>query len=594
MRPRRLFWHFFPAFLGVVIGSLILTVFYTARVFRASYFSQVAIDLESSAQLIEPVVAQRLSSGQDEAIDSLCKKLSQHAETRLTIVAPSGRVLGDSDEDPAVMENHADRPEIRKAMGGEIGVSRRFSVTLDKHMMYVAIPYPHAGPPEAVIRTAKPLWLLEQKFSDVLVKILVGLGVMMLVSGYVSYAFSRRVTRPIEELKSWADRLANGDFQSKLPLSGAAEIAGLTEALNTMGEQLSERIRTITQQRNEQRAILESMLEGVIAVDVDEHVININPSAAAMLNVKEEETRDRWIQEAIRNSDIQAFVRQTLTTKGPCEAEIMLYTPENEERFLQSHGSVLNDQNGECIGALVVLNDVTRLKRLERIRQDFVANVSHELRTPLTSIKGSIETVQTAALGDRKQTERFLSIALNHVNRLNVLVDDLLTLSRIEKEAEVQEITLERGRIREVVSAAVGIVEQKAAPKNITITTECSHELVAEINPMLLEQALTNLLDNAIKYSEDGKPVRVDVAVADGSIGISVEDQGPGIPQGHITRLFERFYRVDKARSRKMGGTGLGLAIVKHIALAHRGDVSVDSKVGRGSRFTIWIPAFES
>lgn len=591
MRRRSLFWHFFPLLLIVVIASLLVAVIYTSQVFRESYFRQVRTDLLSSARLIEQIFAHKLAPERVSETDSLCKHLGRSAGTRITIMAPNGVVLCDSDEDPANMENHADRPEMREALRGETGQSRRYSVTLGKDMMYVAVGNIVDGRIEAVIRTSKPLGMLEEKFGQVVGRMILGLVALLLVSGSVSYVSSRRITMPVQKLRHWAENLARGQFEHRLSLPEPTEIAGLTQALNSMADQLEERIQVITRQRNEQRAILESMVEGVLAVDADEHIINLNASAARMLGIDEEQARGKWVQEAIRNSDIERFIRTTLERKLPAEAEVMLLDIHGSERHLQAHGTVLSDDHGESLGALIVLNDVTRLKRLERIRRDFVANVSHELRTPLTSIKGAIETIQTAALNDRAQAERFLDIALNHVNRLNAIVDDLLTLSRIEKEAEEQEIPLESSRIRDVLTAAGGIIEQKAARKNITVDIACDEALSADINRMLIEQAVINLLDNAVKYSEPGTTVDVSARADNGSVAITVRDHGPGISKEHQERLFERFYRVDKARSRKLGGTGLGLAIVKHIAVAHKGSITVESKVGRESTFTLSIPA---
>jgi two-component system phosphate regulon sensor histidine kinase PhoR len=260
------------------------------------------------------------------------------------------------------------------------------------------------------------------------------------------------------------------------------------------------------------------------------------------------------------------------------------------ERFLQAHGTILHDAEDRGIGALVVLNDVTRIRKLESVRREFVANVAHEIRTPVTSIKGFVETLLDGALENPKNAEHFLNIIGRQAERLNAIIEDLLSLSRIEQETESAEIALKEGRIIDVLQAAVQLCEKKAAGKKIAVRLACEEDVSAKINPPLLEQALVNLIDNAINYSGRGSPVHVEAARGDTEIIIGVRDQGCGIAKQHLPRLFERFYRVDKARSRKLGGTGLGLAIVKHITQAHGGNVTVESTPGEGSTFRIHLP----
>jgi two-component system phosphate regulon sensor histidine kinase PhoR len=359
-----------------------------------------------------------------------------------------------------------------------------------------------------------------------------------------------------------------------------------------MAVELHERIDTIMRQRNELEAVLSSMSEGVIAVDTEEHVISMNQAAGQMFRCDSSEVQGRSIQEVVRNTALHRFVTDALSSQGSVEKDIVLYS--DGERILNSHGTILRDSDGNRGGALIVLNDVTHLRRLESMRRDFVANVSHEIKTPITAIKGFVETLRDGAMKNPEDAERFLGIVEKHAERLDALIEDLLSLSRIEKEAEADEIILHEGHIRDLLQAAIQLCEAKAAPKNIRIELSCDEDLKANIDAPLLEQAVVNLLDNAIKYSEEGSTVWVESARADGEIIISIRDQGRGIAKEHLPRLFERFYRVDKARSRELGGTGLGLAIVKHITRAHGGHVDVKSLPGRGSTFTLRLPAIAS
>ncbi|MBN1104451.1 MAG: PAS domain-containing protein, partial [Deltaproteobacteria bacterium] len=366
------------------------------------------------------------------------------------------------------------------------------------------------------------------------------------------------------------------------------EMRGLAEAMNQMATQLSERMSTVIRQRGELEAVLSSMVEGVIGVDSEERVIAMNDAAAKIFGRSQEDAQGRSIQEVVRNPDLQAFVKTALSSDEPVEEDILIYS--KDERVLSGCGTVLLDAKGKRAGALIVLNDVTRLRKLENIRKDFVANVSHEIKTPITAIKGFVETLRDSGEKTAEETERFLGIIHKHVNRLEAIVEDLMSLSRIEQEAEREEIPMSESRVQTVLQTAVQICEGRAEEKKIAIALSCPPDITAVIDPPLLEQAVVNLLDNAIKYSGEEGAVHVEALGTDQEIIIHVRDQGRGIEKAHLPRLFERFYRVDKARSRKMGGTGLGLAIVKHIVEAHKGRVEVESILGRGSTFSIILP----
>jgi len=587
-RKKRLLWHIYPSFLLITIISLMAVTWYASRSFKEFFLEQTASSLKERAGLFEGQILKYLDPLDEKTIDLLCKDIGKGVSTRFTVILPSGKVAGDSEEDPALMDTHVDRPEFIQALKSPFGMSTRYSQTLEKNMMYVGIPIKVNNRILAVVRTSIPVTAIDALIRNIRNKIALGGLIIAVFAAILSLAISRRITRPIEQIKRTAESIARGNFQARSQVDQSDEIGSLSDAINQMAAQLRDRIDTIMRQRNEIEAMLSSMIEGVIAVDEEERIISINQAAAAMFSCDIVKAQGRSIQEVVRNTVLHEFVKNALTSQEPVEKDIVLYS--DVERIINAHGTVLQDADEHRAGALIVCNDVTRIWRLENIRRDFVANVSHEIRTPITAIKGFVETLSDGSVKDPKDSKRFLGIIERHVDRLEAIIEDLLSLSGIERGAEGEHIMLQGGRIREVLLTAIRVCEVKAAPKKISLELSCNEELKANINPALLEQAVVNLIDNAIKFNDEGSTVLVKAAQIDGQISISVRDQGCGIEKEHLPRLFERFYRVDKARSRQMGGTGLGLAIVKHIAQAHGGKVSVESTPGKGSTFSIHIP----
>ena len=587
-KKKRLLWQLFLSYLLIAFVSLLAVTWYASTSMRHFFLEQVEADLEARARLFENQILERLDPLDPEGIDRLCKNMGRSAATRVTVILPSGKVVGDSDEDPGKMDNHMDRPEIVKALNRGRGTSTRYSATLEQNMMYVALPLKKDGVPVAFVRTSMPADPVDDALGRIQVQILLGGLIMAAFAAALSFFISHRIKRPIDEIKRGAERFAGGDFQFRLPASDMEELAGLSETMNHMAEELQERINTITAQRKELEAVLSSMVEGVLAVDMEERIISMNDAAAQIFHCDPTEAEGRSIQEVVRHPDLQKFVGEALSSDTPVEKDIVLYG--DEEQILNGLGTALRDAKGKRVGALIVLNDVTQLRRLENIRRDFVANVSHEIKTPITAIKGFVETLRDGAAKNHKDAERFLEIIEKHVDRLEAIIEDLLSLSRIERQAEREEILLHEGSIKEVLQTAIQVCQVKAAPKHIRLDLSCEEALRAKINPALLEQAVVNLLDNAIKYSDPESAVTIAATTQDHEVMIAVVDHGSGIEKRHLSRLFERFYRVDRARSRKLGGTGLGLAIVKHIMQAHGGRVSVESQPGKGSTFTLHLP----
>jgi len=588
MGRKRLLWQLFPSYLLITLISLVAITLYATNELRQFYHDRTADDLRARALLIDEDVRRRLLSGRSETVDALCKEYGEKASTRITVILTDGKVVGDTDSSPETMENHGDRAEVEAALNGRAHPSIRFSDTLKQQMMYVAIPVEHDGATLGVLRMAIPLTMIDDALRTIHWHILAGGLVVALAAAGISLLISRKISRPLEQLKRGAERFARGDLDHKLPVGDSYEIGALAEALNQMAAELDDRMRAVLGQRNEREAILSSMVEGVLAVDLKGRLISLNQAGARLIGVEPQAVHGRTLQEAVRNEQLETLVDEVLSSQQPMEKEIALY--ENEQRYLQAYGTVLRDASPQPIGVLLVLHDVTRIKRLERVRQDFVANVSHELKTPVTSIKGFVETLLDGAMQDAADTQRFLKIVATQADRLGAIIDDLLDLSRIEQEAERAEIVLTPVPVKNVLETAIELCRPKASKKQIEIELTCDDRLQTAINPPLLEQAVVNLIDNAVKYSPAGQPIHVEADRERSEVVVRVRDHGCGIGAEHLPRIFERFYRVDKARSRKLGGTGLGLAIVKHIAQAHGGRATVQSTPEVGSTFAVHLP----
>ncbi len=591
MGHRRLIWQLYPSYLVVTLVAMIAVTAYCSRAFRGMHHDQVRDELSRLADFATDEVRLIMATEGTGRLDNLCKELGRMSagRIRLTVISPSGQVLGDSQEDPARMENHADRPEILAAVDKTTGSSVRFSPTLGVQMMYVAEVVKEQEAPVAVVRVAAPLAEIDRALHEIYRNMLWAGLVIAAGAAVLSLLISRRISRPIVGIEQVAQRFAAGELDLRVPTPDSAELAALADSLNKMAVQLGERIATITEQKNKLDAVLSSMAEGVLAVDNKGRIVSVNRVAAELLGLDPLQAQSHSVEEIVRNVDLQAYVRQTLAGIPPAEANITL--PIEGGRSFRLQGAALMDAGGRRNGAVIVLNDMTKIRRLETVRQDFVANVSHELKTPVTSIQGFVEALVEGGVQDPAQIERYLGIISRHASRLNAIIDDLLTLSRLEEAGEVRALSFAVRPIKPVLEEAIHLSGVKADGKKMTMALACDQEIEARINPPLLEQAILNLIDNAIKFSPEGSRIRVEAQRHEAQVRIAVIDEGSGIPPEHLPRIFERFYVVDKSRSRKLGGTGLGLAIVKHIAQAHGGHATVESTLGKGSTFTIHLPA---
>jgi two-component system, OmpR family, phosphate regulon sensor histidine kinase PhoR len=589
VRNRRLVWQIFPTVLIIALTALFAAGWAVARSFEAFYLDRIDDELGVRNELVSRDGAPLLSANTPQSLSDLRERVKYFGEktaTRYTVMLPDGKVVADTDHKPENMENHAARDEMAAALASGKGVASHYSTTTNQRMRYVAQVIKHNGQTVGVVRSAIKITQIDEEIASVRNRFIAWGFFVALCTAGVSWLMARRITRPIEDMRRGAESYARGELDYQLPLPESYELAGLATALNSMAAQLEDRIQTILRQSSEQNAVLASMAEGVLAVDPRERIITLNSAAADLLECNRERALGRSVQDFVLHPELRKFVSQAVTCDEPIQQDITLEA--GFPRIIQARGTALGDR-GQRRGAVIVLNDVTNVRRLENLRRDFVANVSHELKTPITSIKGFVETLLDGAIEDRADAERFLGIVGKQADRLAAIVDDLLSLAKIE-QTEDTELDVHEADVTEVIQAAIVSCQALAKERQVNVRFDANGSVMAEISPHLMEQAVVNLLDNAIKYSGAESEVVLATNITPTEVLISVVDRGVGVEAEHIPRLFERFYRVDKARSRKLGGTGLGLAIVKHIVSAHRGRVAVESRPGVGSTFTIHLP----
>jgi len=592
IKRKTLFWKLYPSFLIILFISLLAIVMIALWSFKSFYYQERAVDLEIRAKILTPEFSRLIQAQYFEEVQKESQKLGDESSTRITIILPSGRIIGDNKKDPATMDNHRNRPEIAQAILSGKGLSIRYGHTLAIDSMYFAMPIMAQDTIIGVMRTSTPLYTLQNALWSIYYKVSLGFFILIIITAFASWWMSKALVRPLEIIKVQAQQLAKGDFSSRVQLSSndSLESEQLGQAFNEIAIQLNQRIETILNQRNEQEAVFSSMVEGVVAVNSSENILRINQAAYNILKISEKNIEGVKLKNVIENTELHNLILFALQQNTPVGQEIIIHNDAEHEQVLFAQSAPLLDVHKNKCGTLVVFNDITKLKEFELQRKEFVANVSHELRTPLTAIQGLSETL--IEFPDLVQDKRayFIDVIHTHSIRLESIIENLLTLSKIEKETEIDEIDLVNESITLALSNAIFLCKDKALKRNIDIILNNAEDITFKHNSSLIEQAIINLLNNAIKYSNGNSEIKITVVKQSNDIKISVADQGSGIPEEHLSRLFERFYRVDKARSRQLGGTGLGLSIVKHIALAHKGTVTVSSEINKGSIFSLTLP----
>lgn len=577
-----------PIFRKLLLSAFVLVAvtlgplgFYLTRDAAARHREGTRRQLAAEARIL----AGEMEQVAPERLGDWAREAARRAQARVTVIDPHGTVIAESDHDQARMESHADRPEVKQAHQGQTGFAVRHSDTLGVDLSYAALPVTYHGQPGYVLRTALTLRELDNAVDAVRWRILSASLVAALIALAMAYLFSRSFTRRIRRLQAFADGLLGARSADSLAPDGDDELGSLAGSLSRTAEQLRDLFDKLSLESNRREAILASMVEGVLAVDNELRVTFCNEAFARAVGARTPVPTHLPVLELVRDPAFLDMLSRVLVSNQILKHRLQLAAAEGRAFEVQAAPLMAGSRRG----AIAILHDITDLERLERVRKDFVGNVSHELRTPLTAIRGYAETLLDGALEDEENNRKFLEIIRAHAIRLNNISSDLLVLSELESSQQTAQP--EAVSIRAALEAALRTVESEARIRGIELKPGELDSAEVLGYRIRLEQAFVNLLDNAVKFNRPGGEVRVEVGrTPERAAKVTISDSGIGIPSEDLPRIFERFYRVDKARSRDVGGTGLGLSIVKHVVERMNGTVTVESKLGKGSTFTITLP----
>ncbi len=589
-RPSSLYRKTLILLLGLTVVVAVADGVIGRRWLVRQAFDQLAESVLSVARLMEPKATDvLLRTPTVEIVQPLAQTLGRQARCQVTIIDPHGIVLGDSEQPMATVRlarSHGEQPEVRAALSGRIGTTLRRNATSDQRVLSVALPLKTTDRLLGVLCVAAPLTLAASVRHEIY-----WVAILAVIIGTVAaVAFGtwliRRITGPLTHITAVAKAYAEGDFNATVEDAPIREIEELTGTMNRMRAAIIEQINALTNERNQATAIVGSMTEGVIAVDAQGQILLANPAARVLLGFSGPSVIGQGLFEAVRMHEVQAVVRAVLEERRHSTQDIRLFHP--QERILRVHGVPCEGAGVSGPAVVLVIQDTTEHRRYEELRREFVANVSHELKSPLTSIRSLTETLLHGALEDAVNNRRFVELIDGDAVRLTRLIDDLLALSEIESQAVPLNVTAVE--LVPLVKSVVETLQPGIDQRRLMVHVDLPQRIIVNADPDRLRQVLINLVDNAVKYNREAGRVMISAESINGWLKVSVADSGIGIPVQDLPRIFERFYRVDKARSRDLGGTGLGLSIVKHIVEAHGGRVSVASVLNQGSTFTFTIP----
>ena len=579
MKNISLMWKQFLRFFVIIVLTAGLIVYFTSKEIKNNYIQNLQNTLENYAQLIEKFIGPLVVEQDYTQIKTTARQLGQELDVRCTIIKSDGTVLGDSEEDPLLMEDHSKRPEILSALQIGFGESMRYSETLQKEMLYVAVPIVYNDTVIGVVRISSFIENIRRSIRAI-TKDILGITIVITI---LALAFSiyttQAYTKPIRDIANAAHRIKDGDFKTRLSIRRRDELGILAESLNEMARELEKYFLSLNQEQEELKTILSSMVEALVVLKQDGTIITTNKNFSKITGMDQKQLVGKRYWEYLRQDVFEKLIKRVVEQNSVVTKEIEI----GNKIYLTSGSIILGIPEKRII---VVMHDITELKRVEEMKSDFVANVAHELKTPLTAIKGFAETLEEEVDSVHK---RFIKIIRTNTDRLINIVSDLLVLSSLEKKRD--NINMQKFDLKKLIENSLLIEQKKFDEKNIEVVFDFDSSIKSHLaDPFLIEQLMLNLLDNAITYTESGGKIMIDVARKESNIVIEIADNGSGIPAENLPRIFERFYVVDKSRSRQLGGTGLGLSIVKHIVLAHNGDIRVESKPGQGTKFIINFP----
>ncbi len=600
MKRRTFSGTIYPFLAVITILPLILLYILATGSLRDILNDQTYKTIREAAYLVRNVLpADDISNSEIMTLFSVSS--SENTDFRITIMLPDGRVTGDSHKDPGKLENHLLREEMQKALAGEEGFSERFSASLNMDMYYFALPVRTEKGIIGVIRVSLPIEISGSILGTAYLKIFLIIFFIALSILILNYHITHRISRPVKHLERMSRNISSLDFSSMKIIDGPLEIYNLSLNLKKMSEILEQKFNSAIRRKMELNTVFSALIESIIVLDRNFVIKDINNAALDLFKASLDSAKGRTLIQLTLNHELNETVEKTLLEKRSGNRTIHIkeqFTNKIDEfgnnkftsrdLYLQVNTALVETEDMQ-IRIIVVLHDITQIKTLERIRKDFVANVSHELKTPVTSILGFVETLKGGAINNKKLTGEFLDIIESQSRRLDTIIKDLLSLSKLES-FENSPLDLVDISLAESVSSALKICRNRIRAKNIVTELLFSESLEIRVNPSLFEQALINLIDNAVKYCPEKSSITISGERFQDYVLIKITDNGPGIPEKDIPRVFERFYTVNKARSREMGGTGLGLAIVKHIILAHRGEINLISRETKGTEFVIRIP----
>jgi two-component system phosphate regulon sensor histidine kinase PhoR len=578
----RIQWRITISFILVVIVGMGILGAYLVNSTRNSELNNLRTQLENEARITaDASLPLFLAPGSD--LDALAKKLGGEIDTRVTIIALNGTVLGDSDQDPAIMENHATRPEVMEALASGMGESTRFSTSLGKDMMYVAVPVRNQGTTMGVARVALPLLVVRDSVNRLTLIIVLAILATAALVIVAAVLIGRRTTRPLREVTEASGRMASGDLGQRIPVRSKDETGQLAQAFNEMSSNVNKLVGDISVEKTKLQTVLANMADGVIMTDVEGRIVLANRTSERLFNFSENHMINKPLIEAVRDHEADEMLKLCLSTgqtqTGQFESAI-------SKRFLRVIGVPIVE--GKLTGALLLFQDLTEMRNLQTMRRELVGNISHELRTPIAGIKAMVETLRDGAVDDKEAARDFLVRIDGEVDRLTQMVSELTELSRIETGSA--ELRMSSMNLNLLVDDVITQLSTQAQRQQVTITAELATDLpIIQADHDRIRQTLTNLVHNAIKFNHPGGRVTVSTRADADSVTVSVSDTGIGISKDDLPHVFERFYKADKARP--TGGSGLGLAIAKHVIQAHSGSIQAHSEEGKGSTFSFNLPA---